>query len=473
MRLDVIGNRVIVRLRSVVSVLAAAVGLLLSGCSSSVNTVGECYYTAKSMQHSLPACETFNLNVTTKDGNRLDIYFQIPYLSIHFEKDFDLFKASYTASFILRDDNGSIVRANDVDRTVEAQSYTETVSSLHDAFLKMFYIPPGDYTLDIIVTDNRSRLVSRRRQRVEVESFSKDDFCAGDYLLFEYARPAQQGISLKPIFPSGLSYVRDSIGMFQELYNVRRGDTVRLSLSYAIAAAHDTAETKLVALMPPYNLRLSDCMRAPDSIYYRSDSVFVSSVDGVLQVFQNFPKLTVGVTTVTRKIFLYRNGSADSSVSTAKFPVYPSSFPRLNGIDEEIAAISCIALPQEVDSIRSAATPDNRLRRLLLFWEDHGGSFRRKEFYDRITLANDLFSSCTEGWKTPMGISYIICGPPDYVECRGLTTEVWYYDIGSSRSFAIPFRQSFEHDNERYFEIVPFSVNDFMWGDFVNQWRRQ
>ena len=230
MRLDVFENGLTPPLRRAAFVFAAAVGVTFFGCSSSVNTLGGCYYTAKSTQHSLPACETFNLNVNTKEGNRLDIYFQIPYSRIHFEKDFDVFEASYTVSFILRDDNGSIVRANDVDRTVVAQSYAETVSPLHDAFLKMMYVPPGDYALDIIVTDNRSRLVSRRRQKVEVESFSKDDFCASDYLFFEYARAEQQGISLKPIFPSGLSYIKDSIGMFQELYNVRRGDTVRLSL---------------------------------------------------------------------------------------------------------------------------------------------------------------------------------------------------------------------------------------------------
>lgn len=452
---------------------AAAVGVTFFGCSSSVNTLGGCYYTAKSTQHSLPACETFNLNVNTKEGNRLDIYFQIPYSRIHFEKDFDVFEASYTVSFILRDDNGSIVRANDVDRTVVAQSYAETVSPLHDAFLKMMYVPPGDYALDIIVTDNRSRLVSRRRQKVEVESFSKDDFCASDYLFFEYARAEQQGISLKPIFPSGLSYIKDSIGMFQELYNVRRGDTVRLSLSYSFVVPHDTADTKLVVLMPPYNLRQSNCMRAPDSIYYRSDSVFVSSVDGVLQVFQNFPKLNVGLNGVTRKIFLYRNGTVDSSVSTAKLPVYTSSFPRLKGVDEEIAAVTYIAEPQEVDSMRAGATPGHRLERLLQFWENHGGSLRRKEFYNRVEEANELFSSCTEGWKTPMGISYIICGAPDYVECQGLTSEVWYYDMGGNRTFSIPFRQSSDRDNERYYEIVPFSVNEFIWGDFVNRWRRQ
>ena len=473
MRLDVIGNGLTVSVRRAVTVLAAAAGLMLSGCSSSVTTFGGCTYTAKSMQHSLPVCETFSLNVSTKDGSRLDVYFQIPYSQIHFEKDFEVFKASYTVSFIVRDENGSMVRANDVDRTVAAQSYTETASSLRDAFLRMFYIPPGSYTLEILVVDNRSHLQSRSSQRVEVKKFSKEDFCASDYLWFDYARLQQQGISLKPLFPSGLSYARDSIGVFQELYNVLRGDTVRLSLSYAFTVPHDTDETRLVSLAPPYTVRLSYCMLPPDSVYYRSDSVFVSPVDGVLQVFQHFPRLAAGVNTVTRKIFLYRNGAADSSVSTAKFPVYPSSFPHLNGVDEEIAALSYIAWPKEIDSIRAGATPGSRLERLLRFWEDHGGTFRRKEFYNRIEEANELFSSCTEGWKTPMGIAYIICGPPDYVECQGLTTEVWYYDIGSNRSFAIPFRLSFERDNERYYELVPFSLNDFIWGDFVNRWRRQ
>ena len=72
-----------------------------------------------------------------------------------------------------------------------------------------------------------------------------------------------------------------------------------------------------------------------------------------------------------------------------------------------------------------------------------------------------------------MGISYIVCGAPDYVECQGLSNEVWYYDIGSNRSFTIPFREIYPGSSERYFEIAPYSVNDFVWSEFVNRWRRQ
>ncbi len=433
-RLDIIGHRIISPLLGTFAVFLAA-AVIFTGCAPGGNTLGECYYLAKAKQQSLPVCETFAINVNTKEGNRLDVYFQIPYSRIHFEKDFDLFKASYTASFILRDESGSIVRANDVDRTVVVQSYAESVSSLRDAFLKMFFIPPGSYTMELIVTDTRSHLASVRREKVEVENFPKDDFSAGDYLLYEYACTDRARISLKPVFPSGLSYVRDSIGMFQELYNLKRGDTVRLSLLYAISSAHDSDDTKLVSILPPYNLRMTSCARSPDSVTFRSDSTFVSAVDGTLQIFQNFPKPAVGMTGVTRKIFHYRNGIADSVVSTVNLPVYRPAFPRLGGVDEEISALSYIGRPQEIDSLRAGATLADRLRRVQIFWEEHGGSVRRREFYDRVQEANILFSSCVEGWRTPMGISYIVCGSPDYVECQGNQTEYWSLRPGKQPEF--------------------------------------
>jgi len=469
MRLGLGGARLKVLLRGFA--IPAALTLLW-GCSSSVNTSGGCYYTTRASQHSQPAGESFTLNVSTKEGNRLDVYFRIPYTRIHFEKDVDVFKATYTVSFVLRDADGAIARANDVERTVIAQTYAESVSSLYDGFLKMFYVPAGDYTLEIVVEDDWSHQVFRRRQKVEVANFSKDEFSASDYLLFEKATSEQGKISLKPIFPSGLSFIKDSIGMFQELYNVRRGDSIHLSVLYSFVAMRDTPDTKHVSLVPPYYVRFAECVNPPDSVYYRSDSVFVSPADGTLQVFQSFPRLMRGTTTLTRKVFLSRNGAADSSVTAKKFSVYAPAFPWLYGEEEELAALSYIAWPPEIDSIRAGKTPEERSRRIVQFWEDHGGGVRRREFYNRIAEANQLFSSCMEGWKTPMGISYIVCGPPDYVDCQGGLNELWYYDLGGSRNFVIPFRQNYANTGERYYEIPPFSVSGLIWGEFVNRWRR-
>lgn len=477
------------RVASVALGMVAAISLC--GCASSSEGVVDCYYIGQSIRRSLPVCETYTLSVSSKEDrrlpaglpthrvvddssrSRLDVYFQILYSRIHFERDFELFKGSYAASFILRDESETIIQTKDVERSLVARSYNESVSSRHDAFLQTFLLPSGKYTLEIIVLDNGSDLRYRRRQKVEVKNFSKENFCASDYLLYESSHREDKEILLRPIFLSGLSFVKDSLGIFQEMYNVQRGDTVRLSFSYTCTKREGTDDTKPVSMYPPYKLKLPQCTRPLDSIYYSHDSVFVSSTSGSVQVFQYFPKPAQGVTAMTRKIFLSRNGNIDSSVNTMKIPVYGFSFPQLSTIDEEIAAVSYIAHQEELDSIRAGATSSERSVRLNRFWQEHGGAVRQQEFYNRIEEANELFSSCVEGWKTAMGITYIVCGPPDYVECQGSINEVWYYSLGSNRGLAIPFRQNLESEMGRYYEIVPFSVNDYLWQQFVERWRRK
>jgi GWxTD domain-containing protein len=164
---------------------------------------------------------------------------------------------------------------------------------------------------------------------------------------------------------------------------------------------------------------------------------------------------------------------ADSNVHKLTFPVYASSFPHLSGIEEEIKSLAYIARSEEMDSLHAGVTPGEKRSRVVRFWQDHGGEVRQHEFYERVREANELFSSCTEGWKTPMGITYIVCGPPDYVECQGGMNEAWYYDLGGNRGFAVTFRLNTENELGRYYEIVPFSVNDFLWQQFVDRWRRQ
>ncbi len=477
-------------------VLAAAV--LFSGCAPSSEALVQCFYVAQSAQHALPACEVYTLNVKPKEGrriptvddstrrgqstprrsddslnSRLDVYVQTEYSRLHFEKSNELYKGSYTVSFIVLDLNESVVGSRDVERPLEARSYGETVSSRRDAFLQTFFLSPGRYLLDIVIVDNGSGLRQRHRQSIEAKNFSNDNFSASDYLLFENAQSDQRGISLRPMFPSELSFVHDSIGMFQEVYNLQRGDTVHLHLAYACPRREGLSDIRPAAQSIPYLVRSPQCIRPSDSTYYRSDSVFIAETNGTVQVFQYFPKPAVGVNSITRTAYRFRNGIRDSVVNTMKTSLYPSTFPRYSGADEEIAALSIIARGEEVDSMRAGSSPIERRIRITMFWEKHGGAIREKEFDDRVREANELFSSCVEGWKTPMGITYIICGPPDYVECQGFGNEIWYYDLGSNRALSIPFRLNLENEFGRYYEIVPFSVNDYFWQQFVDRWRRQ
>ena len=462
---------------------------LFSDCTPSSEALVACYYIAQTNQHTLPACEVYTLSVKPKEGrrvspeflfprsandslsSRLDVYIQTQYSQLRFEKANELFKGSYTVSFILRDLNESVVRSKEIERSPVARSYGETVSLRCDAFLQTFFLSPGTYLLDIVIVDNGSGLRQRYRRNVVAKNFPNDFFCASDHLLFQKAESDQRGISLTPIFPSELSFVRDSIGMFQEVYNLQRGDTVRLHLAYACPRRE--ALTKPVSQSTPYLLRPPQCIHPADSTYYISDSVFIPERDGTVQIFQYFSKPTVGVSSILRTIYRSRKGIVDSSVNTMNAFVYSSTFPRYSDVDEEIAALSVIARSEEVDSMNSGGSPTERRIRIARFWEKHGGTIRQKEFDDRVREANVLFSSCVEGWKTPMGITYIVCGPPDYVECQGSGNEVWYYDLGGNRALTVSFRLNHENEFGKYYEITPFSLNDYLWQQCIDRWRRQ
>ncbi|MEX0660906.1 MAG: GWxTD domain-containing protein [Balneolaceae bacterium] len=65
------------------------------------------------------------------------------------------------------------------------------------------------------------------------------------------------------------------------------------------------------------------------------------------------------------------------------------------------------------------------------FWLSHIGSQNRARsvinlYYERVEEANKQFSTFKEGWKTDMGMMYILFGPPWYVD-RSLNQMQWSY----------------------------------------------
>jgi GWxTD domain-containing protein len=50
-----------------------------------------------------------------------------------------------------------------------------------------------------------------------------------------------------------------------------------------------------------------------------------------------------------------------------------------------------------------------------------------KRYFDQVEMANKLFTTYKEGWKTDMGMLYIILGNPDLVN-RTEKSEEWIYE---------------------------------------------
>ncbi len=122
--------------------------------------------------------------------------------------------------------------------------------------------------------------------------------------------------------------------------------------------------------------------------------------------------------------------------------------PRLvKDMDLAIDQLRYIAKDDEFSILKDAQTTDEKQARFIEFWKkrDPNPSTPRnekmEEFYARVEYSNKHFSHYLEGWRTDMGMIYIIFGPPNNVdrhpfEVDSKPYEIWsYYDLNYSIVF--------------------------------------
>ena len=110
-------------------------------------------------------------------------------------------------------------------------------------------------------------------------------------------------------------------------------------------------------------------------------------------------------------------------------------------LDLAINQVRYIAREGELDELEKAQTSEEKQAAFLEFWKRRDPNpntprnERMEEYYRRVAYANKQFSHYIEGWRTDMGMVYIMFGPPDDVarhpfEVDSKPYEIWrYYKI--------------------------------------------
>jgi GWxTD domain-containing protein len=200
-------------------------------------------------------------------------------------------------------------------------------------------------------------------------------------------------------------------------------------------------------------------------MYFIQDSSLIIEKEGTEQLIQFYPPLRPGSSLAERLVI---RGNDTLRFHQAFFRQIQSA-GSIVPMDELTDAMRYIMREEEYDTL---LTTKKNISSVPAFWQDRGGRQRMVEFQKRVSEADKLFTSCIEGSRTPMGISYIVCGTPDYVDCRSPYFENWYYTVGE-RSYAIQFRRTNERDDMAAFALVPFSVNEQLWQYYIDQWRKK
>jgi GWxTD domain-containing protein len=146
-------------------------------------------------------------------------------------------------------------------------------------------------------------------------------------------------------------------------------------------------------------------------------------------------------------------------------------YPRLAKIESLADPLTYVCTSQEVARVRQAKGDKKAFDRVILgitLDQERARKFM-KSYYRRVEVANQMFTSYKEGWKTDRGMIYIVFGPPDQV-FRTAERELWYYknsdfkiDFEFTRSPTLFDPENYVLIRQKKFETTVYEV--------IDQWR--
>ncbi|MGA9115830.1 MAG: GWxTD domain-containing protein [Bacteroidota bacterium] len=355
---------------------------------------------------------------------RVDVFVQVPCERLSFVRTEEGYRASYELTITLQDSAGSLVAERTWTEEVRVPTFDRTASSQSSSLTqRSFDVAGGIYTVTTVVRDQETDVPQQMTRRIRVRGFPPGETALSDLMLVGRLAEAGGRMTIVPIVSSNVGSVSGAFRVFCEFYRGPGSDSVRFVVSLLDGSGAIVQETETLAVMLPGR-----------------NPVF-------LRVEQE--TLTPGEYSLRVRAFAHPPGDGlPAAASGRPFVVrwnwLPASAPDL---DRAIEQIQYIAREEDYDRIRNAPTAEERQRLFLDFWrarDPNPGTPRNEkmeEHYARVAYANKHFRHYREGWRTDMGMVYIVFGAPSNIDRHPFDMdakpyEVWsYYDMNQQFVF--------------------------------------
>ncbi len=370
-----------------------------------------------------PRIDLFNLDVLnfySSEGtrSRVDIYVEIPLKNMEFKKSKTVkntFVAKFDLNIDVKDKDGNIIYNNVSKEEVNTKETGQEYLSQNSQILtRNLFLPPGEYLVAVSVYELGTKKRSEKEREIKVEDFSTPPLSISDVMIVSRLSSNE---GKKIITPD----VQRNVGIVDTFY-----------LFYYVYKNNDDAKVDV-------NCRILD--NDKKEVYSKSETIdFTTGVAFQNQLFMAVPTADLGYGKYTIEISA---ASSNYKAETASyFENVSPDFPMpLKDIDQLIEQLQYIAKDDELDHMRDGKTDAEKQKRFLAFWKKKDPSPGTKrnevmqEYYSRIMIANKLFSTTySQGWKSDMGMVYVIFGEPSNIERHPYDMdakpyEIWdYYD---------------------------------------------
>ena len=355
------------------------------------------------------------------NASRLDIFIQVGYEALAFVKRDDKYFASYEINLDIFDSSGTLANEKLWTEEVTAGTFDESVSSQgYSLVQRTFDVLPGRYTFSITCRDNESKINRKVTRQIVVPDYATPKFSLSDIMLLSKLNISGDKKSIVPSVSPNVANLQHAFHIFFEAYNAQRVDTVRFVATVLNEKKEQVLESDTVEVLAPGRNQIFmsiDHTRLPLGDY----SLFIKSYSRPAA-----PDGKGGALAVTSRFFNIRWRGMPRSVKD---------------LDVAISQLRYIASDEELSHVKEGATPEERQKRFFEFWKKKDPNpntprnEKMEEYYAKVEYANKHFSHYVEGWRTDMGMVFIIFGAPNSVdrhpfEVDSKPYEVWsYYDL--------------------------------------------
>lgn len=346
--------------------------------------------------------------VETRDSIRMEIFIKVPFDAIQFLKDGAEFVSRYEISLLLFNEDEVQAASRIWTQEVRTKSFGETGSREHfDINRVNFMVRPGNYLLTIGVMDMDTRKRGFRKKKIDVKDMYDQSIVISRINLIERIIERTEGKD--ELIPAVIGSVSDVDSIFHISFSVL-SDGGEGIIHYSI-----------------YSMK---------SELITEKTLKCSFKKGITEKILAIPKKELSFNKYRLKVFIKLNGNSASSERMFKMRwIGMSNF--IDNLDEAIEQLKYIA-PQGVIKTLRKGTQQEKKKAYLEFWKkkDPTPNTRENElmneYFRRVQYSNEHFSGFQKGWRTDMGMIFILFGPPNDVErypfeIQSKPYEIWHY----------------------------------------------
>lgn len=153
--------------------------------------------------------------------------------------------------------------------------------------------------------------------------------------------------------------------------------------------------------------------------------------------------------------------------------VTSSDFPKLRKIKHVIEPMRYISTQSETKVLTGVSEPKEELDK---FWLNLGGSPDNakkviKRYFQRVSYANHNFTGYKQGWKTDMGLIYIIFGNPNRIVTTTDQVQWIYQSSGGESTVQFDFKKKKNQFSGYHYELIRDSRYKSTWNSTIALWR--